>query len=495
MRANICNVLLLVCFSLTTLPAQESEFQIYSNGLIYSEQTMFHLNKIVDSLNLKFKSCDLDRPYFAVPQAIGHFIRLDSLAIQAKADIEKGISFEGFVKKYTFADIDQNELILRYPESENYDKERSIEYETFSFNRWSGKGFSFPAQEHIPSDVMKGKWLFKFNPKSKYQESASISAFYFIEDFKVIPIPDFYARMVQYTDCMIDTNSLIFLEGAAERQLVPKNSAIQKFTILVNDFPGKPKYPKDDADDDVFNKYFDDYMEWNSLRLAWIQNELSKTNTFKDLLSKAVDEVMNKGYSGAALEEYVSDYLSKEMELELKRREKVVGSCSQDQRPRLHAQRIAVLAAETAKWEIFLRAHLDIMNDRFERVTDGSYAWGRRQTYIRELEELGINVPDLLLGISLRIHNPSQNHYFGSITRVGRALAETQHAAELEQKMLDMIADNTLDYYNRLLIYYLFSNYSYYLEDEARKLENKEKLEQAMKTFPAAFIEKLQKED
>jgi hypothetical protein len=78
------------------------------------------------------------------------------------------------------------------------------------------------------------------------------------------------------------------------------------------------------------------------------------------------------------------------------------------------------LAAETAEWPVFLRAHLDIMNDHFERFTDGSYAWGGRKTYLKEIEDLNIDVPDLLLGTSLRIVDPSENHYFGYSGRLGR---------------------------------------------------------------------------
>ncbi len=36
-----------------------SEFQTFPNGLIYSETTMNKLSHIVDSLNLKFKKCNL----------------------------------------------------------------------------------------------------------------------------------------------------------------------------------------------------------------------------------------------------------------------------------------------------------------------------------------------------------------------------------------------------------------------------------------------------
>ena len=83
------------------------------------------------------------------------------------------------------------------------------------------------------------------------------------------------------------------------------------------------------------------------------------------------------------------------------RETRVVGSCSMDSSPREHAINIAMLSAETTDWSVFLRAHLDIMNDRFDRVSDGSYAWKDRNTYIKELEQLDINVSDLIFGKSL----------------------------------------------------------------------------------------------
>jgi len=169
----------------------------------------------------------------------------------------------------------------------------------------------------------------------------------------------------------------------------------------------------------------------------------------------------------------------------------VVGGCSMDNSPRVHALNIAKLSAETINWEIFLRSHLDIMNDKFERVSDGSYAWEQRKTYIKELEVLDINVLDLLLGISLRIENPSNNHYYGSIGRLGRALSETNKSAEIEAKMLEMISNNQLDDYNRVLIYYLFLNYNYNLDDKHKQTANKEKLMTTVKTLPEYLATKI----
>src|SRR5690606_2706951 len=118
--------------------------------------------------------------------------------------------------------------------------------------------------------------------------------------------------------------------------------------------------------------------------------------------------------------------------LQRMRHTKVVGSCSQDASPRIHAINIALVSAETTNWEVFLKAHLDIMNDKFDRMSDGNYAYAQRKTYIKELEELNINVIDLLLGISLRIENPANNHYYGNIGRLGRAISESKYKVEFE---------------------------------------------------------------
>jgi len=58
------------------------------------------------------------------------------------------------------------------------------------------------------------------------------------------------------------------------------------------------------------------------------------------------------------------------------------------------------------------------------------------------------------------LKNSSKNHYYGSIGRLGRALCETEKAIEIENKMLEMIADKELDDYNRILIFYLYKNYT-----------------------------------
>jgi hypothetical protein len=391
---------------------QEGEFKVYPNGLIYSEQTIGKLSHIVDSLNLKYKTCNFNSVFYSKSQAIGHYLFVDKSDIKdAVKDMENQISLDDFLIKYPNTVIERNVLIIKST-YKNYNNQDVVEFEEFDVQ--NDYGFSITSEDiSLYQKDFTNQWLPKYYQKTEYADE-SLEAFYFPTNFSSVPIPQKYSQMIGYSDCLIDTTTTKFKDHLKDGWVdLPKN--------------------------------------WTSL------SDKKK--------AKLLDEM---------------------------RSTRVIGGCSQDSRPREHAIHIALLSAETYKWEVFLKAHLDIMNDRFDRVSDGSYAWGQRDTYIRELEELNINVTDLILGISFRIENPVSNHYYGSIGRVGRALSETKNRNEIEQAMLSIITDQELDNYNRLLFYFLYLNYNHYLKDETIKKENKDKLAIASKSLPDFISERLQ---
>ena len=453
---------------------QYNEFPIHSNGLIYDEPTMSKLAVIVDSLNLKFRSCDLSHPYYSFPQGIAHVVQIPDKTIQ-KA-VQDGISFAEFAAKFP-RQIKQRDYWIVKTSYENYEGKKFIEY--------SG----LPSANREYSIKVKDK---KGNHKATgwIGDEEEGTAFY-IENLEAREIPYDYARLVQYVDCMIDTTAEIYFPEAkpAVYQRVDETSKAYRFVTWAETFPGKPKYPDyekltEHNSDSAYNAYARSYERWDSLRLISLDQRMKTSPHWENLLADAADEAVATGNSDALLEFYVSRYLSKELALKLMRGRRVVGNCSQDQSPRFHAMNICKLAAETTKWDIFLRSHLDIMNDRFERQSDGSYAWAGRKTYLQELEALDIPAVDLLIGTSLRVSNVSENHYWSSIGRTGRALADAFDKHALEDRLALMISDEKLDTFNRLLMAYLFSNYIYNLDDESRKSFSEEKLKIAVQTMP-----------
>lgn len=482
----------LTCFLSFHCVAQTGEFGELNNGLIYPDTTMQQLKFIVDSLNLKFKICDLTRIYQSKPQAKANFISLIKDSVQAaKKDIEANITFDDFMKKYNKAEIEKNLLVVKYL-YKNYADKDVLEFESVELNNDYGHSISFENNIDQYTGTMHGKWVYRYDEKSEYGEE-SVKAFYFTEPLTQQPIPETYARMIQYSDCMVDTSTQIFYADAKKsyRFAEEKIYKTQSFLNYAHEATRMPEYNERKYSGKKYNNYLEQYHLWDSLKFIRMDSLQAHDTNFTTLLNEALEEALANGGSSDEFEEYIERYYSKKTALQLKRGRIVVGSCSQDNSPRLHALNIAMLSAATVNWEIFLRSHLDIMNDRFQRVSDGSYAWARRNTYIKELEMLDIDVLNLLLGISLRIENPSTNHYYGSIGRIGRALAETNQKEVIEAKMLQIISDAQLDDFNRVLIYYLFLNYNYYLEDKGNQTANQSKLAEAVNTLPAYLATKI----
>lgn len=383
------------------------EFEVHDNGLIYNEETMSQLKYIVDSLNLKFYTCDLGKTYLSKSQAMGHYIEMeDGQTWSAWQDIKDGISFDEFVNKFPEAKIVKDIPVVRF-KYKKYDGSTVVKFNNVSLSYGDDYTFHYYSDTTIYDELLKGQWLLREADRNELK-SKNLYMFFFPNGFSSSNLPDEYQTMVGYSECMVDTSTSIFYDDAEY---------------------GRPGFDK----------------------------PLKK---------------MNMSEMKEALEK--------------KRHTKVMGQCSMDDSPRIHAQNIAYLAAHTISWEIFLRAHLDIMNDRFDRVSDGSWAWAGRKTYIKELEELDINVKDLLLGIALRVENPSSRHYYGNVYRIGRALSETEQQEEIEKLMFTMIMDKKLDLYNRSMIYALFLEYNYFVgeKDKDRAKENVKKLKEAVKTFP-----------
>lgn len=407
MKPYLC---LLTGLFLSPLLNAQSEFTTYPNGLIYSEATMGKLHRIVDSLNLKYKSCELNRPYYSAVQAKAQVIILKKGKMrEAKKDMEQQMPFEDFMKKYPEAEVRQNALVVRNIYKDYQDKQ-VVEYSELNMNH----NYGLDIQSAKIDDMVgkRGSWLYD-------SDKESLKAFYFTTALSSTPLKDKYAHRIGYSDCLVDTSSTKFKSDASF---------------------GRVELPEN----------------WQNLP------EAEKIKLLDNMRST-----------------------------------KVMGFCSMDESPRIHAVNIALLSAETVNWEVFLKSHLDIMNDRFDRMIDASYAQGQRKTYIKELEDLDINVPELMLGISLRVENPSRNHYYGNISRLGRAISESKQKDDFEKEMLSMMADPQLDDYNRAISYFLYRSYLGYLYNGKDPSEKNQKLKTAIANLPAYLKEsiKLKEED
>lgn len=461
--------LLLLILLCTCGRAQSSEFEIHNNGFIYPEATMTDLGMIVDSLDLKFKQCDLNRVYRAPAQAMANCYtiknadwekvrdQLTKAAAAGKVEVEKvfpkakltrrGILYESPGSKHS-PGRQYNLLPLNYGNSLSI-KVAGDESARITDRLYVGKGYK---ETHI--------WVFDAVPTP-------------------IVIPDTYARLIQYVDCMVDTAQNIYREKAVEATggyLADDkdDKAGEKLLKLAGKYPGKQPESLWEKNEDPTGEEIEAWQAANEAyrtgQVAWVREQASKNPNMTAAIQHAITNVQN-GYSlGERAEQYLEACGEYAVALESKRLRRVYGSCSQDQSPRIHAMQIARLSAASVEWSVFLRAHLNIMNDRFDRVSDGSYAYGRRGTYLGEVEALGIDATGLLIGSCLKAEGLSENHYSSSWARVGRALREAGNTDAVIDLLTKIIRDPELDDLNRMtgvyLLRYMASNYGQEKTDE-----------------------------
>ena len=166
----------------------------------------------------------------------------------------------------------------------------------------------------------------------------------------------------------------------------------------------------------------------------------------------------------------------------------VYGMCSQDQSPRIHAMNIAVLAAELGDWEVFLKAHLNIMMDKVSRMSDNSGTWASRLTYIKELEQLNINLPNLLIGTILMADNLADGHYYGKLHRLGNAIIEAEELSTFIQKMEIGIQDEKLDLLNRVRLLALYESLT-----QKEKYRDDDELLRKLDFYKASILQSIPK--
>lgn len=474
-----------------TIEVFNGEFSVFQNGLIYSPHTVKQLTHIVDSLNLKFKTCDLNKPFLSLRQGLGYHVTINAKqAKQASKDMAAGMTLEAVLVKYSaHKSLDSFMVIIS---SNRYDKETRWEFRGLSFIDYADPKIYKKGDEDYNTVSLAKTWIAE-EVYSKYE----LNAFYFKEEPRVTALPEKYARMVLYSECVIDTTTDIYT-GANDKSLFYSSSlkgekGYEKTKLFA--FLNYIEKGTAHITEASLPKEYKNY-KWrgiDSMRTAYVRAVLSTKEEFKIKLAEAVNEFKNgKPVSDSKFEYYVANYNSKKLALDMKRSRRVVGLCSMDQSPREHAQQIALLSAEAVNWETFLRAHLNIMNDRFDRVSDGSWSYAGRQTYIRELETLNLDVDDLLIGISLRSSNTAANHYYGDISRLGRAFAETASKEDLVNTLTTAIADEKLDSYNRTLLFYLLTHYTYNLSEKADRIAGYQLLLKARLTLPAYAAAKIQ---
>jgi hypothetical protein len=194
------------------------------------------------------------------------------------------------------------------------------------------------------------------------------------------------------------------------------------------------------------------YSSWEERKVAFYKMKLIKDPEYHLIAKDAWEEATKTNCYSTNFAHNIGIYYDKEKGLDLLRSRKVRGSCSHDNSPRYHLKNIAVLSADAGRWDVFLRAHLDLMNDKISRNSDNSSVQYRRETFIRELEQLPIDLRSIFVGTLLRINNAPKNQYYGSIPRISKAMAVSKDSLFYQNQLMEYISNKKLDPLNRYIL-------------------------------------------
>lgn len=448
-----------LCFISCYASAQtKPELDIF-NGLMYAPADMQELKKMADSLNVQFRQCTGPFSYTAWHQApalcIGFRTKepLDALI----ADLERNADLKTLKARYGHWMITEPSAAL-------------IVHNNRELLAGNANGLDLANREGDKLKLQRGGWVYRTSGTySKEGRFNIIKAWQLQEAFQAPDIPEAYGQLITYVDCLVDSKTTLMLKrntmfgNAFENFLKLKQYVIRKRgvrVLLMED------YPDSELENYVCAHYNDD-----------------------ETIRRYTDEILLAGMEGFSmhyLDQVAEDVVPKEKLLELRRSAQVTGFCSMDDSPRRHARKIAVLASQAHQWPVFIKAHLNIMNDYMDRRSDGSYAQAGRKTYLKELELLDIKTTDLLLGSAMRVSNAIPGHYFGDPDRYGRALSETKDTLAFEARLKAMLKDPLLDVLNKIVLFRLYVSYCYNVPSGPEKMRA---LEKDFAAYPALIKE------
>jgi hypothetical protein len=420
------------------------DFKLCDNGLVYDSATMVKLKKVIDSLHLR---CETSPPkqFRSLDQGYGDYIDTFADSAEAHEVMAHPMTIEKLQKMFPSAKVLRNVWIAK--ERMNLFGEKTIRYASNIAPAWL----------RVPDVAIHDKstgWVFSYH----YPFLRGI----YLKKLTSMQIPAEYATLIRYVDCIIDTTTTIFSPADTPRlDAIPDSlSKIKEYVDLVSDFEPAPEETKESADEEERRRRWDEYAAavegWYNRRLAALDRKMQNPVNMK-LLDDAVAEAITHRHD-FSLDEYAVRYLSPERALSLERSSRPLRTCGADMWPTRYTREICKLAVRANQWEIFLRAHLDVMNDHFYQY-EPSDTSTRRKTYVRELDQMGVNSMKLSIGACLSSRDVNIVHYQGSTAVMARGLTESANQTSAVTLLLAMIEDKRLDLYNRtamaqLLIFY-----------------------------------------
>src|SRR5437868_5540789 len=441
------------------------EFDEYKGGFIYHDTLMNALRSMVASQSKIQCQLSNNQIYHSYPQAHAvqyRFLSKTNKLTAVLTDLRLNVEPDSLIRRYArFIDTAYSNpsfLVIQIPELSDSEYNYVGGSVTRGFRTWYELGFK--------RDITAKKWYFEYHerdPKdTAWAPDYFVDCIYLEKDLATITLPESAGSLVNAVDCMIDPNLKVYSKDPEYG-----HSGWDKSQTDISSPPLTENKEYKKLNDYLIRKmkagykgYPYDYLNYFRVKYAIdsLRNDsfvIQKANTIASNFIKA-------GKSNYCVEELTKAFVSKQLALEMMRFEPPVGNSSMDPSPRYSGLAISTLAAEVGNWDLFIHCHMDLLNDNFARNSDLSDMWHQRKLYMRELEAIGLNPTEAMIGMCLSGSDFAKGHYQGTAWRIGKAFCSSKHQQEFEEKILTLVKDEQLDDFNKIV---LFLTYKNYLED------------------------------
>ena len=383
--------------------------------------------------------------YYSRPQAVGNYVLFEgSRAERALNLIEQNFQFDALLRQIKPKDSVSNLLLTV---NTYIDVRCDVKQSVFG---WTGvcdlrHSVDIDADLDVVNTCRRGDWLFKYidAPEYKYK---GLQAFYLVTDFQQTRIPSGYAQYINYLDQMTNPMEDVLFDDA---KCCRHDTCYAEVGAFDNFLQWLVPIASGDSLPDEYD-YYDVLNNPDDSCFARIDRLMAGTKLFHRMLDLAVESAFEHQCYFELLEELAARYRSNELALRLKRSHFPVPDCCMDSSPFMHRRAIALLAAQTAEWNIFLRTHLDLFYDDYRKNPDGTYEFLGDRTMIPVMQEFGLDVKALLLGSVLNAGNRHKNAHSARTYNIGNVIARMPDHENLLQDIRSMIGDRHLDDFNRL---------------------------------------------
>lgn len=407
-----------------------------------------------------------ERQYWSLSQTVGHYFELKTLDPSPLIQfLETNPSFEKLMEEFPNLQIDRNLLIIENSYI-NYKNKEITELKNLEIKN---------SRNHLLSNEYNavrilGNYHLAVRNDYRTKSPEKVYGFFLTKPLKKEPIPEKYTDWLRYGETLVDVSVPVFFEkdSGNEQFMIKERSIIDSLVSYFEITSAKPQYPDDKAN---LEQFYQASSLWQDRISHFSDSLFHHDSAFRSLLEESLNYAEKEKVSNGYLENFTAQFISKERALNLMRQNQQVGSCSFDTGPENQLRRIAVLAAETHQWDIFIQAFLNIMNDRASRVANSNIASASRKTYAEELTKLDLDLFRLLLGINFRILvEEGDQHYSGSGGKIAQAFASLpkDYQIRFENELGGILSDPDLDDFNALHFYNTLLNYQYFMRETER---------------------------